>query len=96
MPDTGGEAGLTGQPEDRCPTCGTALKPGEGVSAEWQGRTLRFRCLGCLARFEADPARYLAGDTEPCGVDDRPAARLDLAKVRLAFTSEDPADPHAH
>jgi hypothetical protein len=40
------------------------------VTAEWQGRTLRFRCLGCLARFEADPALYLAGHTDPCGVDD--------------------------
>jgi len=82
--------------EDRCPVCGNALKPGEGIAAEWGGRTIRFRCLGCLARFEADAARYLAGNTEPCGVDDRPAARLDLTKLRVAFAVEDPTDPHAH
>lgn len=96
MENTGREAGSTGQLEDRCPTCGTGLKPGEGVETEWNGRTIRFRCLGCLARFEADPARYLAGNTEPCGVDDRPAARLDLAKLRLDFAYEDRTDPHAH
>ena len=63
-------AGGTEPVEGRCPVCGSGLKPGEGVTAEWQGRVLRFRCLGCLARFEADPGPYLAGHTDPCGVDD--------------------------
>ena len=63
-------AGPTEQTEGRCPACGNDLKPDEGVAAEWQGRTLRFRCLGCLARFEADPARYLAGHIDPCGMDE--------------------------
>ena len=60
----------THPPEDRCPVCGNDLKPGEGVAAEWNGQMLRFRCLGCLARFEADPAHYLAGHTDPCRADD--------------------------
>lgn len=91
MPKTGSEAGSAGQPEDRCPTCGTALNPGEGVETEWSGRMIRFRCLGCLARFEADPVRYLAGNTEPCRLDERPAARLDLARARIASGYEGPA-----
>lgn len=62
--------GPTEPADGRCPVCGNGLEPNESVTAEWQGRTLRFRCLGCLARFEADPALYLAGHTEPCGVDD--------------------------
>lgn len=63
-------SGPTEPANGRCPVCGNGLEPNEGVTAEWQGRTLRFRCLGCLARFEADPALYLAGHTDPCGVDD--------------------------
>lgn len=89
MPNTGREADSFGQADDRCPTCGAALRPGEGVEAEWNGHIIRFRCLGCLARFEADPARYLAGNTEPCGVDERPAARIDLARLRVALAIED-------
>ena len=91
MSNIGIETGSTGIPEDRCPTCGSALKPAEGVASEWNGRTIRFRCLGCLARFEADPDRYLAGDTEPCGADDGPAARLDLAKLRDLIGDKHPA-----
>jgi hypothetical protein len=64
------DSGRHGPVDSRCPVCGNDLEPGEGVTAEWEGRVLRFRCLGCLARFEADPARYLAGHTDPCGVQD--------------------------
>jgi len=64
----GGRA--THPPEDRCPACGTDLKPGEGVTAEWNGQVLRFRGLGCPARFGADPAHYLAGKTDPCRADE--------------------------
>jgi hypothetical protein len=63
-------ASSTESAESRCPVCGNGLDPGEGMTAEWQGQVLRFRCLGCLARFEADPVRYLAGHTDPCGVDE--------------------------
>ena len=70
----GGGGGAGASPsqyaDSRCPVCGNGLEPGEGVAAEWQGQVLRFRCLGCLVRFEADPVRYLAGHTDPCGADD--------------------------
>jgi hypothetical protein len=69
-PPGGPGASATGAVESRCPVCGNGLESAEGVTAEWQGRVLRFHCLGCLARFEADPVRYLAGHTDPCSVDE--------------------------
>jgi hypothetical protein len=73
MVDLGGTtfisaAGLT---PARCVVCGNAVAAGEGLAARWQGRALRFRCLGCLARFEADPDRYLLDHaTDSCRTDD--------------------------
>jgi len=58
------------QPEGRCAVCGTELKAGEGLTVVSNGTVMRFRCLGCLARFEADPERFLAGGTEPCHMED--------------------------
>lgn len=54
------------QPAAPCVVCGNDIKVGEGVTAQYQGRTLRFKCPGCYARFEADPARYLAGPQAGC------------------------------
>lgn len=50
----------------QCVVCGNAIPAGEGVTAQYQGRTLRFKCPGCYARFEADPDRYLAGGPQSC------------------------------
>jgi|GEM_PF-2814695 YHS domain. len=49
-----------------CVVCGNDIPAGEGVTAQYQGRTLRFKCPGCYARFEADPDRYLAGHEVEC------------------------------
>lgn len=54
------------QPAASCVVCGNAVPAGEGVTAEYQGRTLRFKCPGCYARFEAEPDRYLAGHQAGC------------------------------
>lgn len=54
------------QPAARCLVCGNAIPAGEGVTARFQGRTLRFKCPGCYARFGADPERYLAGHEPAC------------------------------
>jgi YHS domain-containing protein len=54
------------QAEAQCVVCGNAVPAGEGVPAQYQGRTLRFKCPGCYARFEADPDRYLAGHEAEC------------------------------
>ena len=50
----------------RCIVCGNVIGRGEGVFARYGERTLRFKCPGCMARFQADPERYLAGDTGGC------------------------------
>ncbi len=55
-----------GQPATTCVVCGQAVEAGAGVTARYRGRTLRFKCPGCLPRFEADPERYLAGETAEC------------------------------
>ena len=54
-----------------CLVCGNDIAAGAGLSAEWQGRMLRFRCLGCLARFESNAERYLTEhETDDCLMDD--------------------------
>lgn len=50
----------------QCLVCGNPIAAGEGVTAQYLGRTLRFKCQGCFARFEADPDRYLAGHEAEC------------------------------
>ena len=47
-----------------CAVCGDQIEAGLGITALYEGRTLRFRCQGCLARFAEDPDRFLAGHTE--------------------------------
>ena len=49
-----------------CVVCGNDIAAGEGLTARYGERTLRFKCPGCLARFESDPERYLAGDAGGC------------------------------
>ncbi len=45
----------------RCVVCGGDVPAGEGLTARYGERTLRFKCPGCLSRFEADPERFLSG-----------------------------------
>lgn len=54
------------QPAASCIVCGNDIAAGEGVTAQHRGRTLRFKCPGCLPRFQADPERYLAGGQQSC------------------------------
>ena len=49
-----------------CVVCGNDIPASEGVTARYQDRTLRFKCPGCFARFEADPERYVAGHETGC------------------------------
>jgi hypothetical protein len=53
----------------RCLVCGGQVAAGEGITALFEGRTLRFRCQGCLGRFAEDPDRFLAGRVEPWCLD---------------------------
>ena len=54
------------QPAASCVVCGNDIPPGEGVTARYAGRILRFKCPGCYARFEADPSPYLTGPQAGC------------------------------
>lgn len=54
------------EPSASCLVCGNDIPAGEGLTARYGDRTLRFKCPGCLSRFEADPERYLAGNEAGC------------------------------
>jgi len=41
------------------PVCGMTVKPDGPHHTEYEGRTYRFCCAGCKAKFEADPGHYL-------------------------------------
>ena len=56
----------TYEPAARCIVCGNEIAAGEGLTARYGERTLRFKCPGCRARFEADPERYLASHEAGC------------------------------
>ncbi len=49
-----------------CVVCGNAIAAGDGVTASFHGRTLRFKCPGCFARFQADPELFLTGHPAGC------------------------------
>ena len=54
-----------------CVVCGNEIAPGAGITARYGDRILRFKCPGCLARFRANPDRYLTcGPTSCCEQDD--------------------------
>lgn len=54
------------QPAGVCLVCGNDIGAGEGITASYRGRVLRFKCPGCLSRFRADPEPFLAGHTAGC------------------------------
>jgi hypothetical protein len=59
------------EPAARCLVCGNEIPAGDGITVRSEEETLRFRCLGCMARFEADPARYLSDHaTDGCRMVD--------------------------
>lgn len=49
-----------------CIVCGNDIAAGQGVTASYGGRVLRFKCPGCFSRFQADPEPFLAGQTRGC------------------------------
>ena len=54
-----------------CLVCGNDIPAGEGLTARYGERTLRFKCAGCLTRFESEPERYLTGNEAGCGEGQR-------------------------
>jgi hypothetical protein len=61
----------TTQPAGTCTGCGQALGAGEGITALYGGRVLRFRCSGCLASFRSEPGRFVAAHDYCCDTDSR-------------------------
>lgn len=57
------------QPSASCLVCGSAIAEGEGVTARYNGRVVRFKCLGCFGRFGTTPDAYLAGHAASCCED---------------------------
>ena len=55
-----------GQSAAHCVVCGNDILAGEGVTAAYHGRILRFKCAGCFSRFQANPEPFLAGKTGGC------------------------------
>ncbi|MEW5990423.1 MAG: hypothetical protein AB1736_03640 [Chloroflexota bacterium] len=54
------------EPAGTCTVCGGDIPAGEGVTASYRGRTLRFKCPGCFVRFELNPGRFLGGGDQSC------------------------------
>lgn len=54
------------QPGASCVVCGNDIPAGQGITAAYRGRVLRFKCPGCFSRFQATPEAYLAGETGGC------------------------------
>ncbi len=50
---------------DQDPVCGMVVTPDAPHQTRYAEHTLRFCCAGCLAKFEADPQRYLTSAPEP-------------------------------
>lgn len=68
--DSAAEAAAT------CVVCGNDVPAGEGVTARFADRTLRFKCPGCVSRFALDPDRYLSAGPSPCCDDEHDADSL--------------------
>lgn len=65
-----------------CVVCGKEIAAGEGVTARFYDRTLRFKCPGCLSRFAVDPDHYLAaGPSSCCDDEDHAVQSADLVSA---------------
>jgi len=51
----------TAQEDLRDPVCGMKVRPDAPHHTTYQGKTYRFCSAGCLAKFTAEPERYLGG-----------------------------------
>src|SRR5690349_15243116 len=48
------------------PVCGMTVDPKHAAgSSQYRDKTYYFCCQGCLAKFEADPEKYLHPDARP-------------------------------
>src|SRR5262245_60897941 len=68
--------------QERDPVCGMTVRPDSPHQTTYRGRTYRFCSAGCLAKFTADPERFLAP---------KPAAAAPTTPAAAEYTC--PMDP---
>ncbi|HEV2379667.1 MAG TPA: heavy metal translocating P-type ATPase [Terriglobia bacterium] len=83
------------------PVCGMRVNP-ESAAAQYdfQGQTYFFCCLGCRAKFEQEPARYLAPEQEPERGADGPRSSTGLESLGIrpktsGASPQSPSSPRA-
>jgi len=68
------------------PVCGIAVAPNAANSLAHQGTPYYFCCQGCLAKFRADPDRYLTPATSPVAANAAAAPPLALTADDVIYT----------
>jgi P-type Cu+ transporter len=77
------------QPKALDPVCGMTVDPDRAAGRyEYRGCTYYFCCAGCLARFKADPEKYLSAreDSKPAGSSMTPAGTVRPQLISLGGT----------
>jgi Cu+-exporting ATPase len=78
------------------PVCGMTIDPARAAGHLEHDRTTYYFCSkGCLAKFAADPDRYLAGATEPMAPAAPAVLTIGGLKTAAAATTQPPAPRHA-
>ena len=67
------EGGGHAAAEEKDPVCGMSVKPDSPHATVHDGRTIRFCSAKCLAKFQAEPQRYLAPAAAPAPAEAAPA-----------------------
>jgi Cu+-exporting ATPase len=67
------EGGGHASAEEKDPVCGMSVKPDSPHATVHDGRTIRFCSAKCLAKFQAEPQRYLAPAAAPAPAEAAPA-----------------------
>ena len=63
------------------PVCGMDVQPeNAAATSDYEGETYYFCAEGCKQKFDADPAKYLGGATEPMAGQKKPGFWAKLFK----------------
>jgi len=79
------------------PVCGMTVDPAHAAGQfEYDGTTYYFCSKGCLAKFAADPAKYLSGPREPKQEHTPGIISIGSLKKVAASSTEHPAPNTQH
>src|SRR5581483_6688295 len=71
------------------PVCGMTVDPAKAAgSFEYNGTTFYFCGKGCLAKFSADPQKFLSGHREPMGHGHAPPQTIAIGGLKTRLTSQ--------